>query len=418
MLIFSYLKGAFGPYTLSAGSDSEQAFGVATYGGSYNGVYLVGRTGFSPHRPTIVKTFKDEVQWGKMLVTSENADYKAVAVDSSNNPYAVGEVFVSGSGMKMVIVKYNGSTGDILFQRELNTVADDTGNGIVFDTSGNYYVSGRSNYDGIVVKYNSSDVEQWVRNYDVGTVTDTRGGICIDSSNNLYHGIRARYTSYYSMSIIKREPTSGTVQWERNLASGSSNVYINGIHCNASGRVAIVGEIQTDNDAIVASYDSSGNIQWQTEFGDAGNDDFEDCYVDASNDVYVTGHENSSGVGGDNSWVLKLDGTNGQPLWRKIIRQNSSDRQNAITVDETNGVLVSAGNAFISGDDLMMLKMSTGSGLSNGTYGVYTVLDDTTSWSAASLTDSAGSGSDAAGTPTTTTPTYANNPYNPTMTQS
>ena len=111
------------------------------------------------------------------IVYSHNDAGTGVTVDSSNNIYVTGstsKVIVGSNtsygGVDTVLVKYN-SSGAKQWAKQLGTSGHDYGQGVTADSSGNIYVTGKTNggldgntnsgsLDVFLVKYNSDGVKQ------------------------------------------------------------------------------------------------------------------------------------------------------------------------------------------------------------------------------------------------------------------
>jgi len=151
---------------------------------------LDGNTHFGSNDIFLVKyNSSGEKQWTQQLgghwytssgniVYSHNDAGTGVTVDSSNNIYVTGvtsKVIVDGSntsygGVDSVLVKYN-SSGVKQWAKQLGTSGHDYGQGVTADSSGNIYVTGKTNggldnntnsgsLDVFLVKYNSDGVKQ------------------------------------------------------------------------------------------------------------------------------------------------------------------------------------------------------------------------------------------------------------------
>jgi hypothetical protein len=115
-------------------------------------------------------------QWTRQLATTAIDAAFGVALDSSGNVYVTGITFgaLDGNtymgGADIFLVKYN-SAGAKQWTQQLGTTADDYGQGLAVDSSGNVYVTGYTaggldgnanmgSNDIFLVKYNSTGVKQ------------------------------------------------------------------------------------------------------------------------------------------------------------------------------------------------------------------------------------------------------------------
>ena len=139
-------------------------------------------------------------QWSKLLGSTSDDVGNEIVMDSSGNLYITGYtegILDNGttSGERdLLITKYD-SSGNNLWAKQVGNTRSE-GRSIAVDSSGNAYVAGYTygDFDGnsnlggadiVVVKYDTSGTKQW--SYQYGTSSDDFGeGIVVDSSGNLY----------------------------------------------------------------------------------------------------------------------------------------------------------------------------------------------------------------------------------------
>jgi hypothetical protein len=199
-----------------------------------------------------------------------------IAVDTSGNCYVTGRSS-NGSNDDIFLMKYS-TSGILQWQRKLQgSSTSEEGYGVAVDSSGNCYItaftfaSGVSN-DIVVAKYNTSGALLWQR-FLGSSNTEIGYGIAVDSSGNCY------VTGYGTLAakdgiVTAKFNTSGTLQWQRRLESGSADCYGTGIAVDSSGNCYVVGQSVVTGvaDIIVAKYNTSGTLQWQRQLASGGND--------------------------------------------------------------------------------------------------------------------------------------------------
>ncbi|HTL80580.1 MAG TPA: SBBP repeat-containing protein, partial [Bacteroidia bacterium] len=242
----------------------------------------------------------------------DNADQAvSVAVDASGNSYVTGGAFQANGTLDMVTIKYS-PAGQQLWLHNFNGSADanDQGNMLVLDASGNVYVTGYTNnlnsgQDITTIKYNSSGVMQWVQYFD-GTYSNTDIGIAL-------------------------------------VVDNSGNVYVTGTQ--------MMPGVTTD--FITIKYNTAGALQWfQSYNGPANaNDDAKDIKVDVNGNVYVTGTSDTlvNSTPNEDIVLLKYNG-NGVPQWRKVYDDSAHGYQfsKKLTIDRNQNIIV-AGYSFVTG---------------------------------------------------------------------
>jgi hypothetical protein len=303
-----------------------------------------------------------------------------IAIDSSGNCYVTGftngdldEEDLTGNN-DVFIIKYN-SSGTKLWTRLLGVTDKDTrGLGIAVDSSGNCYVTGYTNsdldegdsvgdYDVFVIKYDTSGTRQWTKLLGV-TDKDTRGyGISVDSSGNCYVTGKTdgnldgkKVTGTNDVFVIKYD-SSGVKQWTSLLGVDNKNTYGYGTAVDSSGNCYVTGYTDSDldggdsvgiYDVFVIKYNSSGTRQWTSLLGvDSKNTYGYDIAVDSDGNCYVTGYTDSDLDGGDSVgtndvFVIKYN-SSGTRQWTRLLGV-------AGAITEGKGISIdSNGNSYVTG---------------------------------------------------------------------
>ena len=190
--------------------------------------------------------------------------------------------------------------------KQLGSSSGDYANDIAIDSSGNFYITGKTSgeldgntYGGgfgdtILVKYNSSAVKQWTKQIATSS-NDTGYGVATDSSGNVFVGGSKSY----------KFDSSGTQLWTQTIASetmavatdSSGNIYV------AGGTYGgLDGNTNAGNsDLFVVKYNSSGTKQWTKQLGSASSDYDYGVATDSSGNVYVSG-DTYGGLDGNTNW--------------------------------------------------------------------------------------------------------------------
>jgi uncharacterized delta-60 repeat protein len=238
----------------------------------------------------------------------------------------------------------------------------DVATAAALDLDGNVIITGRSeysksknidvlHYDYFTIKYNANNGSVvWADRYDnrdVANARDDAAAIAVDSSGNVYVTGRSQGSGLdFDILTIKYLPngardknwgTDGVVRFEGNYddeavaiaADSAGNVYVTGHSSNG-----------TNNDYITIMYDSSGIEQWAIRYDNRGIDEAADIAIDAAGNIYVTGRSQD---GGDfDYFTIKYD-SSGKMVWR--VRYDSTfgdDEARALVID-------SLGNVYVTG---------------------------------------------------------------------
>ncbi len=189
-------------------------------------------------------------------------DYaEGIAVDFSGNVYVTGRSWGSGTEYDYATIKYD-SAGNELWLARYNGPANgwDEAYDIALDSSGNVYVTGRSDGSGIsydyatmkydsadyaTIKYDSAGNELWVRRYNgPGNGSDYAEGIALDSLGNVYVTGRSWGSGTGGDYATIKYDSAGNELWVRRYngpANGWDWDYATGIALDSLGNVYVTG---------------------------------------------------------------------------------------------------------------------------------------------------------------------------------
>jgi len=314
-----------------------------------------------------------------------------VTTDSSGNIYVTGK---TGGGLDgntssgltdIFLVKYN-SSGTKQWTKQLGTSDYDWGNGVSTDSSGNVYVTGKTEggLDGntssgltdiFLVKHDSSGTKQWTK--QLGTSSYDYGrGVSNDSSGNIYvtgttgGGLNGNTNSGdYDIFLVKYN-SSGTKQWTKQLGTSSQDEG-NGVTTDSSGNIYVTGKTRGGLDGNTSSggfdmflikYNSSGTKQGTNQLGTSSSDEGSGVTTDSSGNVYVTGFtggglDGNTNSGGYDMFLIKYN-SSGTKQWTKQLGTSSYDYGRGVSND-------SSGNIYVTGETWGGLDGNTNSGSSD-----------------------------------------------------
>jgi DNA-binding beta-propeller fold protein YncE len=193
----------------------------------------------------------------------------------------------------------------------------DMAHAMATDSSGNVYVTGSgtrhgtgtdSGNDVTTVAYDSSGNELWVATYDgPKTIEDTAYDIALDSSGNVYvtgrsDGAGMHWPSDYV--TIAYDPSGNELWVARYDGPGDGNDISRSIEVGPFGNIYITGSSsgnETGVDSATIAYDPSGNELWVATYdGGVGNGDGTgDIAIDPYGNVYITGYSMYNDTGAD-----------------------------------------------------------------------------------------------------------------------
>jgi chitodextrinase len=330
--------------------------------------------------------------WTRMSGTATDDRANGVAVDSGGNVYVVGTT--SGNldgetingGSDIALINYN-SSGTKQWTRLLGTTADEAGNGVAVDGSGNIVIVGstsgnldsysnQGSYDIVVAKYDAAGNKLW--SWADGTALDDSAyDVALDGSGNVYvtgsvrGDLHGQTSSGFYDAFLMKFNSSGTRQWTRLIGTdqqesaqavvvSGSYVYITGYSYGDFDGHTLAGS--GNPDGFIVKYDTSGTKQWSVLFGAPEADVTSGVGADASGNVYVTGNtrgnlDGETNAGNQDIFLAKYN-SSGSRIWTKLLGTTTNEFGRKLAVD-------TGGNAFMCGNSLGSLDGQTNVGLSD-----------------------------------------------------
>ncbi len=320
----------------SAGDDEAQgvstdAFGNIYVAGYFNGSISIGNTTLTSTGDADVFILKftadGSLIWANQAGGTNRDQGFDIKVDALGNSYLTGRFYgtanfggislnTNSSYAKTFTAMYD-ANGNALWAKEATSTADNYGNSVTFDASGNCYVMGYfslamtfsgvtitpriNNIDYFLVKYNASGNLEWAKRIDgdfianlkymTHIVSDAAGNIFIAGSENV---------SNTKTSMIAKYSSDGNLIWKKTGLSNFQN-FAYDIALNRNGEISIIGNAVTiltfDNVTInksgmyIARFDAQGAIiaaYQSTNTTPSSENGFAVC-TDDYNNIYCAG---------------------------------------------------------------------------------------------------------------------------------
>jgi hypothetical protein len=340
-----------------------------------------------------------------------------IAVDGSGNAYVTGytwstnydvtagafQTTYGGGNWDVFVTKLNASGSGLVYSTYIGGSANDYGEGIVLDGSGNTYVTGATgstdyditagafqttkegSYNVFVTQLNASGSGLVYSTYIGGSGIDYGYGIALDGSGNAYVTGYTQSTDFdvtagafqttnggWRDVFVTQLNASGSGLVYSTYIGGSNEDYGYGIAVDGSGNAYVTGYTNSTDydvtsgafqttygggsyDVFVTKLNASGSgLVYSTYIGGSGEDRGYGIAVDGSGNAYVTGKTSSTNYdvtagafqttngGSPDVFVTKLDASGSGLVYSTYIGGNGGDESWGIAVD-------GSGNAYVTG---------------------------------------------------------------------
>jgi gliding motility-associated-like protein len=321
-----------------------------------------------------------------------------IASDAAGNSYVTGyfgstlsfnggAISIGSSGLSDIFLVKTNNAGQVLWAVKAGGSADERGNAVVVDASGNVYVTGYFQgtatfgsttltsaglQDVFVAKYDNTGTLLWARRAG-GTGADISTGLAVDNSGNVVITGEFKNTADFGTvtltaqaadAFVCKYDASGTVLWAKN-GSGADNSRGLDVAVDAAGNVYTIGQFSNDltfdvlqannilNAVYLVKFNANGTEQWFRKIGGASSNIGYSIDVDASSNVYLTGDFTGNLVFFPNTgspltnpyanriFLAKYDNA-GALLWAKAAGSDSELSSRRVTVG-------TAGEIYIGG---------------------------------------------------------------------
>jgi len=292
--------------------------------------------------------------WRQQVI---NGTTFAVAVDGAGNVVAAGSTENTGTSDDFTVIKFDGNSGAVLWNQAINGTANsvDQALAVAVDGAGNVVAAGSTENTGTsddftVIKFDgSSGAVLWSRAIN-GTAnsTDEARAVAVDAAGNVVTAGFTRNTGTLDdFTVIKFDGSSGAELWSQAINGTTKGADVaNAVAVDGAGNVVAAGftqNIGTGHDFTVIKFDgSSGAVLWSRAINGTTNgaDVANAVAVDGAGNVVAAGRTTNTGTGADFT-VVKFDGVSGAELWRQVINgpANGTDEALAVAVDGAGNVV-------------------------------------------------------------------------------
>lgn len=323
-------------------------------------------------------TLQTNVYWQKKIGGSATDEAFGVVTDSSNNVYVCGtqgsDTF--GGSSSVGVVKLD-SNGTIVWQKKIggNSGYAAGGRDIALDSSNNIYVCGYQtedsygSYDLFVCKLQNDGNLLWQKKIG-GLATDFGFRLTVDSSGNVYIVGYQQSNSYGNsdITLIKLSQLGGLI-WQKKIG-GVANDYGYDVDVDSSDNIYVTGSQNSDtygsSDVVVVKFAPDGTTLWQKKIGGTSSESGQTIHIDNANNIYVAGSQHTDSFGNGDVGLIKMD-NNGNILSHKKIGGLNNDIAISMTSDSSNNIYI---NGYQNSDavggsnhDFCVIKLDSNSNI-------------------------------------------------------
>jgi IPTL-CTERM motif len=277
-------------------------------------------------------------------------DEARVTQQTSDGGYIMGGITASfGAGSNDAWVSKLDASGTVTWQKTYGGAGDDGVASIQQTIDGGYIVGGwttsfgAGNFDFWVLKLDASGIVIWQKTYGGGN--NDLGASVIQQTADLGYimvGVTQSFGQGNTDVWVLKLDASGNVTWQKSYGAGQLD-YAYSIQQTADLGYIVAGRTTSSgnglNDVWVLKLDASGAVTWQKTYGGAGDDGASNIQQTADLGYIVTGYTNSSGAGGNDAWILKLDAS-GNVTWQKTYGGAGADTAYFIKQTGDGGYIV------------------------------------------------------------------------------
>ena len=325
--------------------------------------------------------------WQQSLVgsggPSDQTRGDAVEVDSSGDVVVAGRIENVATDVDFFVAKLDGVTGAEVWRAELDGVGaeplDDLATDVALDSSGDVIAVGQldngvSATDLTVVKLDgATGAEQWRLSVDGAFAgsEDTATAVAITASDDVVvAGALEQADEDWVFTVLRIDGASGAESWRREIDTIANVARANHVELTSSGDVVaagILGDGAGGHDAAVVRLDGATGAEiWRAlaAGSDDGLDWIESVAVDAADDVVAVGCVRNSGSVATDLLAWKVDGITGADVWRTDLRGTGKNKDGCgrdVVVD-ASGDVYAAGMLRVSALGAAVVKLDGGTG--------------------------------------------------------
>ncbi|NIO19798.1 MAG: hypothetical protein GTN76_03420, partial [Candidatus Aenigmarchaeota archaeon] len=260
-------------------------------------------------------SFAGDIEWQRTYGGLQNEEAYSIQETSDGGYIVAGYTDSFGEGNTDIWVLKLTPEGDIEWQRTFGGSGDEWANSIQQTSDGGYIIGGSSNSFGNgefgfwVIKVSSQGIVEWqdiythfVNSY-LRSIRETSDGGYI-TAGHIYPSLN----NSFDFLILKLD-SIGLIEWQR-YYGGSQDDWANAIQETSDGGYFVAGYTESfgagNLDFWVLKLTSIGNIDWERAYGGSGDDWANSAQQTSDGGFIVAGASDSFGAGLSDFWLIKL----------------------------------------------------------------------------------------------------------------
>jgi hypothetical protein len=292
-------------------------------------------------------------RYSKNAMTNASDEPFKIISDSASNFIVVGTIQDGSAESQLLVIKYTGMDGSVIWQRKYEGSWDSyggefrTSSPVAVDHDGNVFVSGASKTSRFIAKYSAaSGALLWEKThsgiYQAVIAVDSRGNVAMITTTG-------NQTVGFDFYTAKYVGSDGALLWEKRGPRGAGRDKV--VAVDRSDNVVVTGtsyDNGQDGDFYTAKYGTvDGDPLWEQRYNGPQNsfDVAQSLVVDGDGNVFVTGY--SVGGGAELQFdhhMIKYSAADGTVLWEKTYyRPNgagAADSPSYVALDSSGNLVL------------------------------------------------------------------------------
>lgn len=183
-----------------------------------------------------------------------------------------------------------------------------------------------------------------------------------DSEDNIYMVVTYNEASM-NRGLLRKYDKEGTLQWSRVYSEFQYGLTLPAVNVDSSGNIYVAGttlpEPSSDSDVILLKYNSSGDLQWEVNWGSDDNERGNAIAFDSMDNVYVAGSAYHSPITLNSMFYAKFNSSGHYQMNKTITGTtdvNNGNKGNDIAIDQFDNIYL--GGRFLHNASLFKFDVS------------------------------------------------------------